>query len=356
MLVNNMDTYVTARFLDTLNTTMTSPSGRRRREPPLPVKDGLSPSRVRLPDTPRGAVSALEFLTDVVLNQRHRHPEDDEAAILARFSRGEVVSPTGRAYAPQDMVSVGADLWFYRIPAPEPPIPFDCPILHHDENLLVVHKPAFLSTMPRGRHITETATVRLRRRTGNMDVVPAHRLDRLTSGILMFTTRPEVRGAYQRLFAERAVDKRYTAIAPLRQEITPGTVWRSHIHKTPGEIQAVELPGAAINAITEVRAVTPLSAAEQQRLEQDYGPQPPLACYELHPHTGRTHQLRLHMTAAGASILGDPFYPTVAADEAENYATPLQLCSTHLAFTDPFTGQRRRFSTSAAGHSASERR
>ncbi|WKD62231.1 tRNA pseudouridine synthase C [Corynebacterium ciconiae DSM 44920] len=324
---------------------MTSPSGRRRREPPLPVKDGLSPSRVRLPDTAGGPISALEFLTEVVLSQRHRHPEDDEAAVLARFRRGEVVSPTGRAYAPEDLVSVGADVWFYRTPAPETPIPFDCRILHHDENLLVVHKPAFMSTMPRGRHITETATVRLRRSTGNMDLVPAHRLDRLTSGILMFTTRPEVRGAYQRLFAERAVDKRYEAIAPLRPEITPQTLWRSHIHKTPGEIQAVELADAAINAITEVAAVTPLQAFEQYHLERDYGPQPPLARYTLHPHTGRTHQLRLHMCHAGAPILGDPFYPHVHPDTAENYSTPLQLCSTHLGFTDPFTGQRRCFDT-----------
>ena len=69
-----------------------------------------------------------------------------------------------------------------------------------------------MATMPRASHITETATVRLRRATGNEELTPAHRLDRATSGLLLLTKRREIRGAYQELFARREVHKEYLSL------------------------------------------------------------------------------------------------------------------------------------------------
>ncbi|MDO4687054.1 MAG: pseudouridine synthase [Corynebacterium sp.] len=300
----------------------------RRRQPPLPVRDGLNPSRVQLPRDAE-PITARDFILHLVRTQTHKSPEDNEASVDERFARGEVMDPRGRRYAPDELIQPGADVWFYRKPGPERHIPFDIPILFQDENLLVADKPAFLATMPRGRHITETATVRLRRATGNQDLSPAHRLDRLTSGVLVFTTRPEVRGAYQDIFAERRAHKTYEAIAPYNANIAPGTVWENRIEKIRGIVQAKIIDGAP-NALTEVVNV--------ERL-----PDGVYARYTLAPKTGRTHQLRLHMNAAGAPILGDPLYPELLPLADECFSNPLRLLARELSFRDPFTGEMRVF-------------
>ncbi|HOM20842.1 MAG TPA: hypothetical protein PK214_07790, partial [Ottowia sp.] len=81
------------------------------------------------------------------------------------------------------------------------------------------------------------------------------------------------------------------------------------------------------------------------------------ALYQLRPVTGQRHQLRLHLCALGAPILGDAFYPRVlrGPGEPDDAARPLQLLARELAFDDPFTGQRRQF-TSALQLAAVARR
>ena len=314
------------------------PRGQRS---PLPVRDGLTATRARLPeDSP--AIPAGEFVGHLIATQRHRHPLDDDAALRGRFDAGQVVDRRGRPFGFGSPVAPGEDVFFYRMPAPETPVPYDIGILHRDEDLLVVDKPPFLATMPRGRHITETLTVRLRRALDAPELVPAHRLDRVTSGVLLCTLRREVRGAYQRLFAERLVEKTYEAIAEHDPSIEPGTLWRSRMEKVPGDIQGSIVAGEP-NATTLLLDVLPLTPAEQESLEAVHGPLPPQARYVLRPETGRTHQLRLHMWAAGVPILGDNIYPRIHTEEEEDMTRPLHLVSTGLAFDDPFTGERRRF-------------
>ncbi|MDO5076676.1 pseudouridine synthase [Corynebacterium sp.] len=300
----------------------------RRRQPPLPVRDGLNPSRAQLPSDAQPML-ARDFLLHLILTQTHRHPNDDAAAVDRRFARDEVRNPQGRPYAADDVMSPGACMWFYRTPGPERPVPHEIPIIYSDSYILVADKPPFLATMPRGRHITETATVRLRRATGNQDLSPAHRLDRLTSGVLVFTQRPEFRRPYQELFAHRQVHKVYEALAPYSPDIAPGTVWEHRIEKTPGALQAVLVDGPA-NARTRVLKVEPL-------------PNTDLARYTLAPETGRTHQLRLHMAHAGVPILGDPLYPTPSHSAEEDFTQPMRLLARELSFTDPIDGAPRVF-------------
>ncbi|WPF66080.1 MULTISPECIES: pseudouridine synthase [unclassified Corynebacterium] len=318
---------------------------RRRTPPPLPIRDGLNPSRVRVPEGT--TLTAQEFLSHLILSQRHRHPEDNSEAILARFHAGEVRLRDGQALAPGDTLRPGTDVWFYRTPAPEKPVPYEIRIIHEDESLLVVDKPPFLATMPRGEHITETATVRLRRLTGNNDLTPAHRLDRLTSGLLLFTKRPEIRGAYQELFASRKVTKTYEAIAPYDAALAAAcggfrgsdsgearvehpVEWRSHITKTPGDLQARTWPEREPNAHTTLLGIRP-------------DPDGKWAAYTLRPHTGKTHQLRMHMAAAGVPIQGDPLYPVVRREE-EDFNKPLRLRAIGLEFIDPLNGEKRVYS------------
>ncbi|WP_115685672.1 pseudouridine synthase [Corynebacterium senegalense] len=304
--------------------------------PPLPPRDGLGPTRVRLPgDTP---VTASDFIARVIAEQRHRHPLDDDTAVLERFDRGEVVLRDATPLAPSTLLEPGTDVFFYRRPAPETPVPHEIDIVHEDDDILVVNKPPFLATMPRAAHITETATVRLRRQYGNDEITPAHRLDRLTSGLLLLTKRREIRGAYQEMFAQRGVRKLYEAIGP-DVGISAPTRWEHHIEKRHGEIASSLVDGAQPNAFTRVRSVTPMGASP-------WGAG--LARYLLEPETGRTHQLRVQMNAAGAPIVGDPVYPVVRAFGDEDFTRPMLLASIGLEFVDPLSGAPRRFT--AGGH------
>src|SRR5699024_7577894 len=139
---------------------------------------------------------------------------DPEATPLeARFAAGEIVDAAGRAWAAEDPVTPGQQLWFHRELRAETVPEVELRILHSDEHLLVLDKPHDLATMPRGAHILSSALVRLRRATGIQALVPLHRLDRRTAGVLAFGIRPEERPAYQQLFARQEVDKDYEAIA-----------------------------------------------------------------------------------------------------------------------------------------------
>lgn len=314
----------------------------RRPRVPLPVKDGLTATRARLPEDAE-PMTAWDFLTHLIETQRHRHPNDNAAALQNRFEVGEVVFRSGEKLTPESVIQHREDVFFYRTPAPETPVPYGIEILFRDENLLVVDKPPYLATMPRGRHITETVTVRLRRELDLPDLVPAHRLDRLTSGVLLFTLRREARGPYQRLFADRLVNKTYEAIAAAEPALTPPITWSSRMTKAPGDIQGFIVEGEA-NAHTTLIDVAPLTESEHLTLESLHGSLPPQVRYILQPETGRTHQLRLHMWAAGVPILGDAVYPRIYTVEEEDMSVPMHLTARVLSFKDPFSGEHREFS------------
>lgn len=304
---------------------------------PLPPRGGLGASRVRLPAGE--PLNALDFISQVIAAQRHRHPDDDNAAILERFARGEVVLRDGTRLAPETPIAPGTDVFFYRRPAPEKRVPYDISVVYEDDIILVVDKPPFLATMPRAAHITESATVRLRRSTGNEELTPAHRLDRMTSGLLLFTKNREHRGAYQELFAARRVSKLYEAIAAANGLEAP-TWWRHYIDKRHGDLAAAIIPGKEPNAHTHVRAISLIDAPE---LRAVHNTARPLACYLLEPVTGRTHQLRVQMNDAGVPILGDPVYPVPQPFEKEDFCVPMRLKAVSLAFDDPLTGRAHRF-------------
>ena len=309
---------------------------------PLPIKDGLNPSRARVPAEFVGA-TAWDFAWHLIKTQRRRADGDNEEGLKARFAAQEVIiGPKFTVATPTTVLQEHDDLWFYRIPFPEKPLPYQCEIIFEDANLLVVDKPPFMATMPRGMHIVNTATVQLRRSTGIDDLAPAHRLDRLTSGVLVFTKHKAVRGAYQELFARREAKKTYEAIAAFDASLTAGTRWASRMDKTPGQVQALIVDGEP-NAFTLVAAVSRLEPSRERELQELHGVDGNLGCYVLKPETGKTHQLRLHMLQAGVPILGDPAYPTVLPLEAEDYARPMHLTAKVLEFIDPLSGVPRRF-------------
>jgi tRNA pseudouridine32 synthase/23S rRNA pseudouridine746 synthase len=280
---------------------------RRARRAPLPDRDGIGPARVRL----RGG-NVLDELTD-------RFGPEAAPKVLA----GEVVCADGTVVGEATVVPPDAHVYLYRDLPDEVQVPFDVPILYRDDDIVVVDKPHFLATMPRGGHVAQTALVRLRRELELPELSPAHRLDRLTAGVLLFTARRELRGAYQTQFARGEVDKTYLARAAEAPTLGLPTVVRSRIIKRRGHLQAIEEPGEP-NAQTLV-----------EHLGDDV--------YRLTPKTGRTHQLRVHMASLGLPIVDDPLYPNVIDVAPDDFSRPLQLLAHTLAFDDPVSGDRREF-------------
>ncbi|WP_392754838.1 pseudouridine synthase [Streptomyces sp. LN590] len=297
--------------------------GRAKPPPaPLPQRDGIDPVRVRLPEDPGEEWATVR---DHLLARFAGAIGADR--VDAMFADGRFVSVLGPV-APDEPYTAGRFLWFHRDFAPEEPVPFPVGVVYRDTRLVIADKPHFLATTPRGRHITETAVARLRRELGLPSLQPAHRLDRLTAGLVLFVVRPEDRGAYQTLFRDKLVRKEYEAVAPYDPSIAfPRTV-RSRIVKERGVIAAREEPGE------------PNSESRIELLEHREG----LGRYRLLPATGRTHQLRVHMNGLGLPLVHDPVYPVIEPEgAADDWTRPLQLLARVLEFTDPVTGGPRRF-------------
>ena len=166
-------------------------------------------------------------------------------AAAAKVLAGEVVCADGAVVTAATVLPPGAHVYLYRDLPDEVPVPFDIPVLYRDDDIVVVDKPHFLATMPRGGHVAQTATVRLRRELDLPELSPAHRLDRLTAGVLLFTTRREVRGAYQTLFARGEVRKTYLARAAVDPAFEFPMTVRSRIIKRARAVTGVRGAGRA---------------------------------------------------------------------------------------------------------------
>ncbi|MFF8832833.1 RluA family pseudouridine synthase [Streptomyces sp. NPDC015131] len=295
---------------------------RRTRTPaaPLPQRDGVDPVRLRLPADPAGAWPTVR---DHLLA---RYAGAIGAGrVEEMLAEGRFVGADGAPVGADEPYEAGRYVWFHRDLPAEERVPFEVGIVHRDERIVVADKPHFLATTPRGRHVAETALARLRRDLGLPGLQPAHRLDRLTAGLVLFVVRPEDRGAYQTLFRDRRVRKEYEAVAPYDPSLALPVTVRGRIVKERGVLAAREVPGE------------PNSESRVELLEQRGG----LGRYRLVPATGQTHQLRVHMARLGVPILHDPLYPVVREDGPEDFARPLQLLARALEFTDPFSGVRR---------------
>ncbi|MEN5256258.1 pseudouridine synthase [Pseudomonas protegens] len=246
---------------------------------------------------------------------------------LDRIARGRVLDGQGQPISLELAYREGLRIHYFREVPDEKVIPVEETILYADEHLVVADKPHFLPVTPAGEYVEQTLLRRLIRRLGNPHLVPLHRIDRHTAGLVLFSANPDSRSAYQSLFPTRKIEKRYEAIAAALPQLNFPLLHKSRL-----------VDGEPFFRMQEAQGPSNTETAIEVR--EKHGE---LWRYALYPVTGKKHQLRVHMNALGAAICNDPFYPEVLKDIEDDYARPLKLLAQGLRFIDPLSGQEREF-------------
>lgn len=295
----------------------------------VPTREGVSPSCVVVPSAQWP--DCLSFLAE-------RIPAVPQAEWRQRMQQGGVVNAHNQPVPPETPCAPGLRLYYWREVPSEHEVPFPVGIVHRCEHLVVADKPHFLPISPKGRHVQQTLLVKLKRLTGIDTLVPVHRIDLETAGLVAFSVQPAERAAYQRLFAERRVHKVYEAIAPVRPGLSFPMHCLTRLEESPHFMAMHTVPGEP-NADTRIELLRTFIGQSGQLLGH----------YRLHPHTGRKHQLRAQMNHLGLPLLNDRIYPVLQpeppASQAPDFSKPLQLLACALAFEDPITGQAHVFHT-----------
>lgn len=288
----------------------------------------MDESRPDLGDTPYSRVQLPQGAWTTVLEGLcARFPAIAPETWLDRFQRGMVLDSSRQPIKPGAAYRVGMEVRYFREVRDEPVIPFKSTVLYVDEHIVVIDKPHFLPVVPAGGFVRETVLARLVKRLGNPNLVPLHRIDRATAGLVLFSANPATRARYQSLFRERQIEKRYEALAPPLRSVSFPHVRCSRLVRGEPFFRTTEVEGDA-NSETRIDVI---------------GQREHCWRYALEPVTGRKHQLRVHMAALGAAILNDLFYPDLQAQEDDDHSRPLQLLARSLSFLDPLSGRPRYF-------------
>lgn len=279
----------------------------------------ISPSTVWLP---KGEVhkTVFEFMVS-------KFPGIEAAVWENRFKEGKVLDSEGNVFMLNSPYAGDQHVSYFREVPQEENIPFEEEVIYQNENFLVVDKPHFLPVHPSGQYVNQTLVNRLKEKTGNKDLVTAHRLDRLTAGLVLCILNKEKRGVYQSLFSDREVQKTYLAIG----KVPPGDKKSWHLKNCMEKVNPrflMKVGSGPVNSESFIRIIR----EEGER-----------ALFELKPVTGKKHQLRVHMAHIGSGIENDPLYPQVKEDRSNDFSKPMMLLAKKLEFQDPCSGEQMLF-------------
>jgi len=247
-------------------------------------------------DTGRDGFRLDRFLASRIARlSRTRVQQIVAAGRVRRADTGEVI------WRPAQRLRAGEALVVER-PAPrEPPVVLDYAEVHRDAELLVLDKPAGLPVHPSARYHRHTLTAVMRERLGvGHGWEMAHRLDRETSGVMVFGRHGGSASALKRAFFARAIEKRYWALCHgcieghVRIDMPLGPAAGSAVRIKIGPRPAEE---GGLRAVTEVQALAWGEFRGQ-----------PITLVEARPETGRQHQIRVHLAEVGHPLLGDKLY------------------------------------------------
>lgn len=208
-----------------------------------------------------------------------------------------------------------------------PALPCPCPgldLLHVDDHCVVLNKPSGLHTVP-GLGADKQDSLLGRLQAHDPAIWAVHRLDRDTSGVLVFGRHREAISRLGRQFQARTVDKCYVALVAGSPREDSGEVHLAMRYAPEIKPRQVVDPVAGKPAHTRWRVLARHAGSTLMALE---------------PVTGRTHQLRVHMQAIGHPIVGDLLYAPPALQAA---APRLCLHAAELAFDHPGSGERLRY-------------
>lgn len=297
----------------------------------------LRPSEITLP--PGSWPTVLAFLC------QHFH-RIDAAIWQQRVADGKVHWFAGEHIDANTSYQPGRRLCYYREVAAEPQVAAAHQIMFQNDHIIVACKPHGLPVTPGGEFVNECLLERVRRDTGAADLAPVHRLDRDTAGLVLFSCNSVSRPLYYDLFATGAIYKQYRAVAPLplghASEFIAGRSWQIHNRLEKSDPKFVmQVVAGEPNAHSTLQLLACADALPPQASAAALG------LFALTPHTGKTHQLRVHMAGIGAPLLGDTYYPTLLPKQrAAPDALPLQLLAQQLRFIDPLDGTPRQFTSS----------
>ena len=277
-----------------------------------PMREGVTASKVFI-----GQTTAATYFAYLCMQFPHIGTQEWQQ----RFADGLILDLQGQVLTIESPIQTNTHIYYYRFLAYEIHVPFYEKILFENDDLLVADKPHFLTISPTGQYVQETLLVRLKKTTGNADLTPIHRLDRETAGIVLFSKRPETRGVYQQMFAQRHVQKIYHAIAPFRADLD-----------FPCNVQLCMEKGQPFYTMQVIEGEAN-SETQIELIEHDQT----WAKYRLKPITGKQHQLRVHLNSLKIPIRHDPFYPAVMHKADNDFLTPLQLLAKEISFIDPVT-------------------
>ena len=274
-----------------------------------------------MPDVEKPYPSLVEFLSKTF-------PAISRDRWTQRILEGKVLDDNGTAITADTKYTPSKRLFYFREIENEPVIPFSEEILFRNDEILVACKPHFLPVTPGGRYVQECLLNRLRTRTGIADLVPMHRIDRETAGLVLFSVNKNTRGLYHELFTQGKIEKTYLALAQVNQSPQENQ-WMVENRIVRGEPRfKMQIVPGVVNARSLIR----LAEVRGNR-----------GLFSLIPSTGKTHQLRLHLSSLGFPIIHDRCYPDLQPQTEDNFAQPLQLLAKQLRFQDPVSGEDRDF-------------
>ncbi len=290
------------------------------------------PSRLTLPQLPPPHPPLFDYLCQ-------RFNQIPAQVWQQRFIAGKVLDAQQQALTLESLFVPQQAIYYFREVAAEAHIPFSAEIVYQDDEILLACKPHFLPVIPGGRFVKECLVYRLREQTGIDQLVPVHRLDRHTAGLVLFSINPHTRSCYNELFSQGRIEKHYEALA--HYQLDTSDAGNSATQPRSWEVK---------NRIDQgepwfLRKVVPgkVNAHSSIILRQRVGH---YANFVLQPHTGKTHQLRIHMSNLGFPLVNDRCYPHLLEEQDDDYACPLQLLAKELRFTDPLSGCQHHFVSS----------
>jgi 23S rRNA pseudouridine1911/1915/1917 synthase len=240
------------------------------------------------------------------LSRRYLH--SGEAVWRERLDRGEVLLD-GLPASAGDVLQTGRELLWRRPPWDEPDVPLSYAILHQDEHLLAVAKPRGLPTVPAGGFLNHTLLTLVR--VLFPQATPVHRLGRGTSGIVLFALTPLARSVLTGMLRRGEILKTYLALASGVPRVGSFTV----------SAGIGPVPHPKLGTVHGACSVGK-PAVSRARVLENRGE---CSLLEVEIETGRPHQIRIHLAAAGYPLVGDPLYVAGGRPGAGNAALPGEI-------------------------------